>query len=88
MTTSEKFLSLLKELIKQEISKRDCTEMCRIVSVNSDGSLNINVLPDLNTQFFNIINASKYEFVPGDIGILYKIKNNIGNSFVIAKYKV
>lgn len=87
MATSDKFLSVLKEIIREEINKTDQTVLCKVQSNNSDGTVNVFILPDLTTIVYNIINASKYELIEGDIVILYKIKNQINNSFIIAKYR-
>lgn len=86
MAASKELLQIIKNLINEELKKMDKTELCQIVSVNNDGTLNIYVFPDLVNIIPNIINASKYTFQQGDIAVLYKIKNQIGNSFVIAKY--
>lgn len=85
-TETDKFLNLIQELINQSLDKMDQTSLCIVQSVNNDGSLNIYFLSDKNTIVYNIINASKYTFAPGDGAILYKIKNQVGNAFVIAKY--
>lgn len=87
MSSANNFINLLRDMIREELNKRDSTSVCVIDSVNPDGTLNIYILPDRSTLFKNILNASKYTFAAGEVGVLYKIRNQINNSFVIAKYK-
>lgn len=85
MKSANDFVDLLRELIREEEQKRDTTVMCEIESVDPDGYVNIYLLPDQDTIIPHILNASKYTFQKGDIGILFKIQNQLNNCFVIAK---
>lgn len=86
MKTADNLIDLIRFLIKEELTKQDSTEMCRIISVNEENdTLNIALYSDLNQTIPNIINASKYTFRSGDVGVLFKIGGQISNSFVIAK---
>ena len=80
------FVEFIRSLIKEEINKMDQTVPCVIQSVNPDNTVNIYLLSDQNTIIPNVINSTRYTFTSGDIGILYKIKNRVRNSFIIAKY--
>lgn len=80
------FVEFIRSLIKEEINKMDQTVPCVIQSVNPDNTVNIYLLSDQNTIIPNVINSTRYTFASGDIGILYKIKNRVSNSFIIAKY--
>lgn len=86
MKEAEIFVNILRNLIQEELNKRDTTVPCIIDSINTNGTVNIYLLTDINTIVPNIINASRYNFKSGDSAILYKIKNNLSNSFIIAKY--
>lgn len=79
------FINIIMQLIQNATDNQDQTVFCSIESVNTDGSLNIYIVPDFTNRVTNIKNASKYEFKQGDTAILFKIRNNIANSFVIAK---
>ena len=75
-----------KTIVKQQINKMSTDAVCEIESVNDDGTLNVFVLPDRNNILKNIINESKYNFQKGDNALLYLIRNNLSNSFIVAKF--
>lgn len=85
MKGTDEFVALVRELIREELTKQDNTLPCLIESVNFDGTVNVYLLPDRETIIPNIPNASKYELQKGDSVVLYKIKNQISNAFIIAK---
>ena len=75
-----------KTIVKQQINKMSTDAVCEIDSVNDDGTLNVFVLPDRNNIIKNIINESRYNFQKGDNALLYLIRNNLSNSFIVAKF--
>ena len=85
VNTSEQLVSLIRDLIKEEISKKDASIICQIASVNKNGTMNIILPSDPDTIIPNIKNTSGYEFVAGDYGVLYKIENKLNNSFIFSK---
>ena len=85
VNTSEQLVSLIRDLIKEEISKKDASIICQIASVNENGTMNIILPSDPDTIIPNIKNTSGYEFVAGDYGVLYKIENKLNNSFIFSK---
>ena len=85
MNTSEQLVSLIRELIREEMSKKDASSICQIASVNENGTVNIILPSDPDTIIPNIKNTSGYEFVSGDYGVLYKIENKLNNSFIFSK---
>lgn len=86
MKEADNLVSLIRELIRNELASMDQTAVCVVESVNPDGSLNIYIMPDTTTVVRNVTNASKYDLKAGDAVVLYKIKNKSSNSFVIAKF--
>lgn len=85
VNTSEQLVSLIRELIREEMSKKDASSICQIASVNENGTVNIILPSDPDTIIPNIKNTSGYEFVSGDYGVLYKIENKLNNSFIFSK---
>ena len=79
------FLSAIRAIIEQQTKDMSSDAVCEISEVNEDGTLNIFILADKQTVLRNIVNASKFEFKPGDTALLYKIKNRLSNSFIITK---
>ena len=77
-------IELVRETIRQELSAKDSTAICVVESVNTDGTLNLFVLPDKQTSIKNITNQCRFDFKAGDTALLYLIGNRMSNSFVIA----
>ena len=71
------FVNVIREVVRQEFSNRDSTVIAIVESINSDGTLNLYVLPDRQSVVKNIINQCKYAFKPGDTALLYLIGNII-----------
>lgn len=84
---AKELLDVIKQVIGDIISKQDSTCFVEIDSVNVDNTLNVYIWPDRNTLYINVPNNTLYSFSKGDIGILYKINNQINNSFVISKIR-
>lgn len=85
MNTSEQLITLIRELVKEEVKDIDRSLICIVDSVNYNGTLNIKLLSDENTVLSNIPNNSGYEFKSGDYAVLYKLGNALNNSFVFNK---
>lgn len=83
--SGNQLVNLIREITKIEISKEDTTCICQVDSINSDGTANIIIIPDMETKINNIQNNSNNEIASGDFVVLYKIKNQINNSFIMAK---
>ena len=82
---AEQLVSLVREIVKDEIKNKDAAIICNVVGANADGTLNISLLSDPDTVISNVYNCTPYNFKSGDYAILYKINNNVNNSFIIAK---
>lgn len=83
---ANELVEIIRDIMQQEIEERDNTVTCIVESVNADGTLNLYVLPDMVNVINNVINQCRFDFAPGDAALLYKIRNRVSNSFVIAKY--
>lgn len=82
---AEQLVSLVREIVKDEIKNKDAAIICNVMGSNADGTLNISLLSDPDTVISNVYNCTPYNFKSGDYAILYKINNNVNNSFIIAK---
>ena len=80
------FVEVVRQVIGQEFEKKDKTIVAVVESINDDRTLNVYLPPDNTTVFRNIINESVYKFRTGDSAVLYCIKGDVANSFVVAKY--
>ena len=86
---ANQLVELIRELVRAEAEKQDCTVKCIVQAVNPDKTIDAFLVTDLeqtqNTLLRGLTNMSRYNFVKGDIAILYKMQNNINNSFIIGK---
>lgn len=80
------FVNVVKAIVADADASKDITRICTIESINANGTLNVYLLPDTSTVIPNIINESRYDFAEGDYGVLYLLKGELSNSFVIAKF--
>lgn len=85
MDTSNILIGLIRDIIKNETSSIDRALICKINNVNIDGTLDIIIPSDPDNVLKGISNNSPYLFNAGDYGVLYKIGNNLNNSFVFSK---
>lgn len=81
-------VGLIREIVREELKRMDKASICRVSSVNVDGTVNLFILPDTSTVIPNILNCSNQQLKSDDIVVLFKISNSISNSFIIAKYGV
>lgn len=86
MDNAQQLLDLIKNIVTDAISKTDSSCVCYINSKNEDGTYNVFLLPDMSTVIRNIRNESKYEFEQGDYALLYKIRGQVSNSFIMARW--
>lgn len=86
MTNAEQLVDLIREIVREEVKKQDSTVPCIVDSVNDDGTINLCILPDLDTVIGRIYNPNHIDCQEGDTVLLYKVKNQINNSFIIINY--
>lgn len=82
---AQDLVELIQRIVEEALSTRDCTQPCIIHAVNEDGTLDISLPPDNVNVLHGIINQSGYKFNPGDSGILFLIRGQTSNAFVISK---
>lgn len=87
MIDAKSFLTVMRKMVEQQTDTMSSDAVCEIESVNEDGTLNVYILPDRTAVVRNIINESRYNFKRGDNALLYKIHNQLSDSFVIAKFR-
>ena len=84
--SATQLVQLIREIVREELKDKDSTALFIVRQKNSNETYNISIYPDLDTVFYNIPNASKYDFDIGDMGVLYKLNNKPNNSFIINKF--
>ncbi len=84
-----KFVDVIRDLVKNEVDKTDSTIVCKVVAKNKVGTYDytydVYVEPDETNVISGIQNASNSDIEIGDYVYLYKIKNQLNNSFIFKK---
>ena len=84
-----KFVDVIRDLVKNEVDKTDSTIVCKVVAKNKvstyDYTYDVYVEPDEMNIISGIQNASNSDIEVGDYVYLYKIKNQLNNSFIFKK---
>lgn len=78
-------VDIIKDIIQQELSKRDCTILCMIREKKDENHYDVSIVPDNNTIIRNVTNMTKFELSVGDYVYVYKINNQLSNSFICYK---
>ena len=79
-------VDIIKVLVRDEINKQDNTVLCKVASVNDDGSYNVYVIPDESTIISNIPALNTFDLEPGDeFEVIYE---SIDSSFNIDGYYI
>lgn len=79
------FVDILRDVIRQEISELDTTLLCKVANINSNGSYDVWIEPDEQTVVHNVQSISESRIEVGDYVYVYKIRNQLNNSFIIKK---
>lgn len=85
-TNAEQLVDLIREIVREEVGKQDNTVPCIVNSVNEDNTVDLCILPDLDTVIKQIPNPNRIDCREGDTVLLYKVRNQINNSFIIINY--
>ena len=78
-------VDIIKEIVKDEINKQDNTILCRIAKVNDNGSYDVFIEPDDQNVITNIPSIVDFDLHQDDYVYVYKIRNQLNNSFIIKK---
>lgn len=78
-------VDVINEMIHNELNKLDNTILCRIAKVNESGSYDVFIEPDDQNIITNIPSIADFGLEQGDYVYIYKIRNQLNNSFIIKK---
>jgi len=85
MSAADKMVDVIRDIIQQELNKLDCTILCEVTSQVDANHYNVYVIPDKTSVIYNVPNMTKFNFTPGEYCYVYKIQNNLANSFICCK---
>lgn len=78
-------VDIIKEVVQDEINKQDNTVLCRVVKANDNGFFDVFVEPDEQNIITNIPSLMDFGLKQNDYVYVYKIRNQLNNSFIIKK---
>ena len=78
-------VDIIRDIVRQELSGLDQTVLCKIKKKNSEDHYDVTIVPDDKTIVKNVVNMTKFELKEGDYVYVYKINNQLSNSFICYK---
>jgi len=78
-------VDIIREIIKQELSTRDATILCQVKRKKDDNHYDLTIVPDDSNVVRNVVNMTKFDLQEGDYVYVYKINNQLSNSFICYK---
>lgn len=83
MKAADELVDIIKDIVQQEINKKDCVVLCEVVAQSADNSLyDVYVVPDRKAIVHGVPNMSKVDPIIGDYCYVYKINNSFSNAFI------
>ena len=83
--TAVELINLVRDIIINELDKRDNTCVCQVVTCNADGTYNLTVLPDTANIIRNVKSMSLEVLKVGDYVYVYKFQNKLNNAIILAR---
>ena len=80
---SNELVSLIRDIINEECEKLDDTVWAVVTSINTDATINAYILPDTENVIKNIQNPNNVYCEADDVVLIYKVRSNISDSFVM-----
>lgn len=89
MSSSEnaanEFVDILRDVVKQEFSKKDSTMLCQVKQKKSGNHYDLSILPGDQVSLKNVANMTRYDLKVGDYVYVYAIRNQFSNCFILYK---
>lgn len=79
---ADNMVDIIRGIVREEINKTDSTILCQVKNIRSDNSADMIPVSDQSLILKNIPNMTKFSLSVGDYVYLYKINNQLDNSFV------
>lgn len=82
---ASQLVNLVKEIVSQEMEKRDTTILCQVEEQVDDFHYNLTIFPDKSSVVRNVPNMTVFKLRQGDFVYVYKINNQLSNCFICFK---
>ena len=78
-------VNVIRDIVRQELAGLDRTILCQIKRNNGNDFYDVTIVPDNDVVVKNIVNMTKFDLKEGDYVYVYKINNQLSNSFICYK---
>ncbi len=79
---ANELVDLIRDMVRQEIKKQDTTILCQVKEKVDENHYNLAIIPDDGSIVRKVPNMTKFEPNVGDYVYVYKINNQLSNSFI------
>lgn len=83
--TAGDLVNIIRDIVREELSHMDNTIVCQVASVNNDGTYDLYIVSDIKNIIHGISSISSAQLKVGDYVNVYKVKNQLNNSFILNK---
>ena len=83
--TATELINLIRDIVTDELNKRDNTCVCQVIACNKDDTYNIAVIPDTKNVVTNVKSLALEKIKEGDYVYVYKFQNKLNNSIILAR---
>lgn len=79
---ADSMVDIIRGIVREEINKTDSTLLCCVKNIYSENAVDVVPVSDKTLTLHNIPNMTKYNLNIGDYVYIYRINNQLDNSFV------
>lgn len=79
---ADSMVDIIRGIVREEINKTDSTLLCCVKNIYSENAVDVIPVSDKTLILHNIPNMTKYNLNIGDYVYIYKVNNQLDNSFV------
>lgn len=79
---ADNMVDIIRDIVREEVNKTDSTLLCRVKNIYSENAVDVIPVSDKTLILHNIPNMTKYDLSIGDYVYIYKIGNQLDNSFI------
>lgn len=79
---ADSMVDIIRGIVREEINKTDSTLLCRVKNIYSENAVDVIPVSDKTLILHNIPNMTKYDLNIGDYVYIYRVNNQLDNSFV------
>lgn len=85
MDSSQEFVDLVRQLTREEMSRRGGVALCQIARKRDDLHYDVYECSDRSNAVSNVANMTRFSFSEGDFVYVYKIGGRLSNAYICCK---